>query len=110
MNVKLIIPNCNRNTTPVVQYGGAIADIAGGFTATPATGGWKDSTGALVVEAVTVFDCYLPDEAIACNANSGQASVGPLVRFHDLATRIARELHQECVYLQIDDMVEFVKG
>ena len=104
MKVKLIVPNCDRNTSPVVAYGVAIADIAGGFTATQATGGWKDAKDDLIVEPVTVFDCYAAPDS---NCLPGPFGIG-----HDfaiLARRIAKELHQDCVYLEIDGVVEFIR-
>jgi hypothetical protein len=99
MNVRLIIPNCNRNTSPLVAYGKAIADIAGGFTATQGTGGWVYNHGSLVVEPVTVFDCYCPPKR-----DSRYAAL-----FYDLAKRIAQELRQDCVYLSIDGKTEFIR-
>jgi hypothetical protein len=104
MKVRLIVPNVNRNTTPVVAYGSCIANIAGGFTASQAIGGWKDDKGELIVEPVTVFDCILPrdwNEFMGCLASSS---------FQCLAAVIARELHQDCVYLEIDGTVEYIKG
>lgn len=95
MKVKLIVPNCNRETSPVVAYGVAIADIAGGFTATQAIGGWKDRKDDLIVEPVTVFECYVDMDVDQ--------------RFAILAKRIAKELHQDCVYLEIDGIVEFIR-
>jgi hypothetical protein len=102
MNVRLIIPNCNRNTSPLVAYGKTIADIAGGFTATQATGGWIDRQGLLVVEPVTVFDCSLglyDPQTIADHSNA----------FRAIAKQIARELRQDCVYLSIDGIAEFIR-
>ena len=96
MKIRLIVPNCNRNTSPIVAYGLAIANIAGGFTAAQATGGWKDDQGNLIVEPVTVFDC---DDA--------REDIGA---WRDLAKTIARDLNQTCVYLEIDGVVEYVKG
>jgi hypothetical protein len=97
MKIRLIVPNCNRNTSPIVAYGMAIADIAGGFTASQATGGWIDGKGKLIVEPVTVFDCFVVPDGVVCG------------KFYDLAKRIATELHQDCVYLEIDGMAQFVK-
>lgn len=113
MKIRLIVPHCVQpngdRTNPVTVYGKAIADIAGGFTASQATGGWIDGDGELIVEPVTVFDIVVAQEYISTNATSGQSSVGPAMRFHDLAKRIARELHQDCVYLEIDGHVELVR-
>jgi hypothetical protein len=92
------------------MYGPAIAQIAGGFTATQATGVWTDAIGKLIMEPVTVFDC---DIAITDGTHGTRfpvAADGHSCRdWRDLARRIARELHQECVYLAIDGVVEFVK-
>ena len=101
MNIRLIVPNCNRGVTPIVAYGKAIADIAGGFTASRAMGGWIDGSGVLVVELVTVFDCSSPDDA----SYSSEHGVGA---WRSLAKRIACELHQQCVYLSIDGKVDYI--
>jgi hypothetical protein len=109
MKIRLIVPvkyRGNDGTNPIVtidpvaRYGREIAEIAGGFTATQATGGWIDGSNLLVVEPVTVFDCYTaPMDNPAFEET-----------FRTLARRIARELRQECVYLEIDGEVEFVKA
>jgi hypothetical protein len=103
MKIRLIVPNCNRNTSPIVAYGPRIADICGGFTAYQATGGWKDDQGRLIVEPVTVFDCnvdatYRPESHLR-----------PQEHFRQLAHIIAVELSQECVYVEFDGAAEFVK-
>ena len=113
MKIRLIVPNGtgkNSHLCIVEQlYGLLIADIAGGFTATQATGGWKDASGKLIVEPVTVFDCH--DDVPADGYNR---AVNPPVDcrddWRDLARDIARELSQTCVYLEIDGVVEYVKG
>ena len=102
MKIRLIVPNEYREAngthdTNLVPYQGAIANIAGGFTASQAPGGWKDDSGNLIVEPVTVFDCFVVPDGEICG------------RFENLAKRIARELHQDCVYLEIDGLVQFVK-
>jgi hypothetical protein len=52
------------------------------------------------VESVTVFDCsvtlHTPREDF-------------IWEWEQLAERVARELHQDCVYLEIDGVVIFVK-
>jgi hypothetical protein len=108
MKIRLIVPHCvqpNGDGTCEAQamnlYGRAIADIAGGFTATQATGGWIDDTGLLIVEPVTVFDCHVAEPFAEASLPRGS--------FHILAARIARELHQDCVYLEIDGHVELVR-
>lgn len=111
MNIRLIVPNkwsqANMAAVyPVKRYGPDIADIAGGFTATQATGGWKDSTGMLVVEPVTVFDCSCEHDIVSLERGLVDCAT---LRFRDLAKRIAKELRQDCVYLAIDGRVEFVK-
>jgi hypothetical protein len=98
MKIRLIVPNCglkNGKVMTIPDYGPCIADIAGGFTATQAVGGWKDDQGQLIVEPVTVFDC-------SCPTGTGDD-------WRDLAKQIARELFQTCVYLEIDGVVEYVK-
>jgi hypothetical protein len=103
MKIRLIIPNSYVSGAhamvidPVYQYGPRIADIAGGFTAWQAVGGWKDDKGLLIVEPVTVIDC---DMTIA---------PGHVGAWRDLARTIAKDLHQTCVYLEIDGIVEYVK-
>ena len=99
MMIKLIVPNCNRQTSPVVAYGKAIADISGGFTATQATGGWIDPSGLLIVEPVTVFDMIdsAPTELT-------------LTSYRKLARLIARDLAQDCVYLSIDGIVSYLSA
>jgi len=102
MKIRLIVPhNCSDETSgyherTVHTYGRQIARIAGGFTATQATGGWVDGSNLLVVEPVTVFDCYV-------DVVRNQAG-----RFDILARKIARELRQASVYLEIDGETEFV--
>jgi hypothetical protein len=114
MKIRLIVPvkyRGNDGTNPIVtidpvaRYGGEIAEIAGGFTATQAMGGWIDGSNLLVVEPVTVFDCHY--DALG---QTQAARFSVVDTFQDLARRIARELRQECVYLEIDGEVEFVKA
>jgi hypothetical protein len=95
MNIRIIIPNCNRNTSPLVAYGSRIADIAGGFTSWQGIGGWKDSQGALIIEPVTIVE--------ASHGNRGEIGQWRL-----LAADIARDLNQDCVYLAIDGKVEYI--
>ena len=99
MQVRLIVPNVFPNT--IESYGPEIADIAGGFTATLATGGWKDSSGSLLVEPVTVFDCN--DETVS---HWGPEAIKD--DWRSLAKRIADELSQDCVYLSFDGRVEYI--
>lgn len=111
MKIRLIVPHCVQpsgdRTNPVTVYGEHIADIAGGFTATQAVGGWKDDSGELIVEPVTVFDCH--DDVPADGYNR---VVNPPVDcrddWRDLARDIARDLNQTCVYLEIDGVVDYV--
>ena len=104
MKIRLIIPNYGntenggRDWSPIKDYGREIASIAGGFTATQATGGWIDGSNLLVAEPVTVFDCYMTSDCPAVTRTDWEL----------LARKIARELRQECVYLEIDGEVEFV--
>ena len=106
MNVRLIIPNCNHHTSPLVAYGRSIAYIAGGFTSIQATGGWIDTSGSLVVEPVTVFDCSIPSKTAWTSQADYIASA--IHAFRTLAKRVAIELSQDCVYLAIDGKVEFI--
>lgn len=102
MVIRLIVPTVNcglgKPLDAIREYGPTIADIAGGFTATQAIGGWKDESGRLIMEPVTVFDCAIAEP----NTNH-------VLAFRDLAKRIAQELTQDCVYLAFDGEVEFVK-
>jgi hypothetical protein len=110
MKIRLIVPvnyqaeagGPTVQACPTQTYGPAIADIAGGFTATQATGGWKDAVCGLVIEPVTVFDCSV--EPV-----HGSHYVRLAAFFRLLAKRIARELNQDCVYLEIDGQVELVE-
>ena len=110
MNVKLIVPNCNRSTSPIVAYGPTIAAIAGGFTATQATGGWIDETKALIVEPVTVFDCTHQSATLQANGryNFPKTAAFIAAQFCTLAKQVANDLHQTCVFLQVDGNVELV--
>ena len=101
MKVRLIVPNASRVVSPLVAYGPVIADIAGGFTATQAIGGWKDDTGKLIVEPVTVFDCDAED--YFANGKS------TLLAFRTLAKKIGRELNQRRVYHSFDGKVELIE-
>ena len=109
MNVKLIIPE-EPGYNMVREYGTAIAGIAGGFTATRATGVRANDEGYLCVEPVVVFDCYVDDDYLAATASAGWNSCNPVKLFRDLARRIADDLNQDCVYVEIDHKCEFVKG
>lgn len=119
MNVRLIVPNhhgrCDRNCKvfpcpePIATYGKAIADIAGGFTATQGIGGWigpgaPGEPNKLVVEPVTVFDCFIDDSCYL------PGPLGKAEDFRNLAKQIASDLHQDCVYLSIDGKVEYVRS
>jgi len=103
MNVRLIVPTLDGfPTMPVERYGKAIADMGGGFTAVQGTGGWIAPDGSLVVEPVTVFDVSLADDA----SYSSDHGVGAI---RQLASNIARDLRQDCVYLAIDGIAEFIR-
>jgi hypothetical protein len=109
MEIQLIVPNeaplCIVNwTNPVSYYGPRIAEIAGGFTAYQATGSWTDDQGKLIVEEVTVFDV-----SAVCPADADRAPGGIVDAFRHLAGKIADELKQLCVYLRIDDTVEYIR-
>jgi hypothetical protein len=125
MNIRLIIPNtftepgedaqtgkpCTLKTCfrPLDKYGSRIADIAGGFTSWVGIGGWKDSQGALIVEPVTIVECSIDE----CGDRIGNMQLGAdIIRadFRLLARDIAKDLHQDCVYLSIDGVVEYVKA
>jgi hypothetical protein len=110
MKIRLIVRNeycvdsaysLRKLSDPIVEYGPRIARIAGGFTATQATGGWIDNGDCLIVEPVTVFDCFIADDA----SYSSDKGKGALLQ---LAGDIAKELHQTCVYLEVDGEVTLV--
>jgi hypothetical protein len=103
MQIRLIVPH-NTTVPPIVAYGKAIASIAGGFTATHATGGWIDDNGTLIVEPVVVFDC---DVLLSVHEWCQQKMGG---QWKALAARICAERRQDCVYLRIDGKVELVKA
>lgn len=115
MQVRLIVPNrsgrsvdsCTFDSKPIETYGPAIARIAGGFTASQATGGWLDANGVLVVEPVTVFDCDCRDDraGIEYRQVSNRADADA---FRDLARKVKADLRQDCVYLRIDGIVEMI--
>jgi hypothetical protein len=113
MKIRLIVPNCDKgHKSPIKEYGPAIANIAGGFTTFQATGGWKDDQGQLIGEPVTVFDLAIaatPDDEGDVTRNGYPAS-SRIADLRDLAKQIARDLSQTCVYLEIDGVVEYVKG
>jgi len=110
MQIRLIVPNLALQpgqepdetmelTYPVEKYGPAIADIAGGFTASQAVGGWMNVVGKLIQEPVTVFDIDLAE-----HDTTGR------ILLQTLAKRICQELSQDCVYLRIDGEVELVEA
>jgi hypothetical protein len=116
MKIRLIVPNRSNErdwanvrfaADPVHTYGPRIAAIAGGFTATQGTGGWTDDNGSLIVEPVTVFDIAIPQTFTFADIHNNISGVQSA--FRNLAKTIAQDLHQECVYLEIDGQVEFVK-
>jgi hypothetical protein len=100
MHAKIIVPENRRGQSAVVAYGNRIAGIAGGFTASPATGGWIDNDGVLIVEPVTVFDIYIDTPDGPCPRVT--RSIDAL---HALASLVARDRNQDCVYLEIDGKV-----
>lgn len=101
MKIRLIVPHANSNESPVQAYGKDIADIAEGFTAFEATGGWIATGDTLIVEPVTVFDCTTEEV-------DGYRWQRIGIRFRTLAKQIATERKQKCVYLEIDGEVEYV--
>ena len=105
MKIRLIVPNCNRGVSPLVAYGPGIARIAGGFTASQATGGWIDDNRQLIVEPVTVFDCNVDVDVTGLPRGNW---IDVQAQFTVLAKRIAVELNQTCVFLEVDDIVRYV--
>lgn len=102
MNIRLIIPQQNKAKVyvNVARYLPRIANIAGGFTSWEGQGGWKDSQGQLIVEPITIVEASLNDSAELNSFNVGT--------FRLLAQCIARDLGQDCVYLSVDGVVEYV--
>lgn len=101
MQIRLIVPENRPGISAVVAYGPIIGRLCGGFTAIPATGGWTDATGTLIMEPVTIFDVFVADTDY------------PVIRLtrdlRGLASRVARDRQQECVYLSLNDYVEFIQ-
>jgi hypothetical protein len=109
VNIRLIIPNTVtvrgdelRADVSVGPYLAKVADIAGGFTAWRGTGGQIDPQGALIVEPVTIVEC-------SCEPISDTNDPHPAQSFRRLAQDIAIDLRQDCVYLAIDGVVEYIK-
>jgi hypothetical protein len=105
MKIKLIVPNQSSDgqpCNPIDEYGQRIAAIAGGFTAYQAVGGWVDNRLTLIVESVTVFEMYNP----ALSANPMYSWLAD--QFKTLAGQITQDLAQQCVYLEIDGVVDFI--
>lgn len=101
MKAKLIVPNCDRDhVSPIIAYGPTMAEIAGGFTATRGFGGWIDGQGCLLTEPVTVFDLFISDKIDRFWAKD---------KLTALAQKVARDLGQECVYLEIDGDASFIE-
>lgn len=102
MQIRLIIPQQNRAKVyaNVAPYLSRVADIAGGFTSWEGQGGWKDSQGLLIVEPIIIVE--------ADYDNSGKVDTVIVQTCRDLAQDIARDLDQDCVYLEIDGKVEYV--
>jgi len=93
-----------HSINPAVEYGKAIANIAGGFTAMQAYGGWIDGNDNLIQEPVTVFDIDIDTKPLGWSENR------PTDKFRDLARQICQDLAQDCVYLRVDGKVELVKA
>jgi hypothetical protein len=100
MHVRLIIPGI---PDPCSDYLTRVVNIAGGFTTWQGIGGWKDGQGRLIIEPITIVE-------ISFDSGGGLSDEVAADRFRHLATDIAKDLRQDCVYLAIDNVVEYVKG
>ena len=124
MRIRLIVPNQPADDPSIVvdtigNYGPRLAEICGGFTATQGTGGWINADGALIQEPVTVFDCSIFEQNEALLDDSERAAsiehnqnnkLRAWQRLRRLAKRVARDLNQERVYLELDGVVDLVSA
>ena len=94
---KIIVPAPTSTMRPraVARYCETMRDIErglvtafGGFTATPSFGTWRDDSGELVSEPVTVF-------TVACEDQSKDHAT-----LRRIALYIREKLEQDCVYVK----------
>ena len=74
------------------------AKTFGGFTATPATGGWMSHDHGLIEENVVVVHSMTDDKGLLAGRG--------IVR--EFAVTLAAAMGQECVSVEIDNSLEFV--
>jgi hypothetical protein len=102
MNVRLIIPNLG-NDLEHKDYFFQISRIAGGFTSWQGIRGWVGQNGRLIVEPITIVDFHIKTQ----QQKGLQSNNENVIR--RLAKQIARDLVQNCVFLSIDGVVEYVE-
>jgi hypothetical protein len=78
-----------------LQYLELFARKFGGATEYPSTGAWIDQSGNLVVEPISVIESI--NDKVARNW------------LELIARKLCREAHQECVAIQIDGNLEFIR-
>ncbi len=73
------------------------AKLFGGFTATPAQGGWWSQTHGLIEENVTIV-----------HAATDDAGLAKLPEVREFAVLLQQAMSQEAVSLEVDNSLEFV--
>ena len=91
MQATIIVP-CGTGDEQAYQHGlqWNLAHRFGGYTARESVGGWTNGKGQLIREPVMVYD-------VACEDTAEVRE-----QFHGIAADVARDLHQECVFLAFD--------
>lgn len=74
------------------------ATTFGGFTATPAVGGWFSPVHGLIEESVVIVHANTDDQGLAKGL--------PVVR--EFAVRLQQAMSQEAVSVEVDNSLEFV--
>lgn len=74
-----------------------LAELFGGFTATPAQGGWYSPIHGLIQEEIVIVYAYTNEEGIT--------KAGEVER---LAKEIAASMTQEAVTVEIDGAINFI--
>ena len=86
------------NSAMVQHVMACMADMFGGATSTPAKGGWKSASGALVIEDVTIIYSYCTPE---------QASEY-FERVIQLCEHVKHAMQQEAVTLEYNNQIAFI--
>jgi len=94
---KIIVPAATSTMRPraIARYPETMREIEtdlvalfGGFTATPSFGAWRNDSGELVSEPVTVFTVACDDQEKNC------------IILQTIALYIREKLEQDCVYVK----------